>query len=191
MKKRLIAGAAAVALGLGLAPAATAQEQLSTAEVATLSRMRDEERMARDLYQAFIDAYGSVRPFSNIVYSEQRHYDAIGTMLDRFGVDDPSAGLPTGTYADAEIQALYDSWLAQGSTSLRDAYAVGVELETADIADLEDAIDESGNASLDATYQNLLDASRNHLSAFQRASSGGGMGGGGMGGGFRWRGSWG
>lgn len=190
MKKRLIAGAA-VALGLGLAPAAAAQEQLSTAEVATLSRMRDEERMARDLYQAFIDAYGSVRPFSNIVYSEQRHYDAIGTMLDRFGVDDPSAGLPAGTYADAEIQALYDSWLAQGSASLKDAYAVGVELETADIADLEDAIDESGNASLDATYQNLLDASRNHLSAFQRASSGGGMGGGGMGGGFRWRGGWG
>ena len=99
--------------------------------------------------------------------------------------------LPASTYADAEIQALYDSWLAQGSASLKDAYAVGVELETADIADLEDAIDESGNASLDATYQNLLDASRNHLSAFQRASSGGGMGGGGMGGGFRWRGGWG
>ena len=62
----LVAGTAA--LSLGLVPLAAADPgTLSENESAELSFMREEERLARDLYQAFADKYDGARPFSMIV----------------------------------------------------------------------------------------------------------------------------
>ena len=85
--------------------------------------------MARDLYAALAKIHAGATPMSRITTSEQRHYDAIGTLLTRYGVADPSAGRVAGSYADAELQKLYDDWLARGKASLQAAYQVGIELE--------------------------------------------------------------
>lgn len=57
----LVAGTAA--LSLGLVPLAAADPgTLSENESAELSFMREEERLARDLYQAFADKYDGAPP---------------------------------------------------------------------------------------------------------------------------------
>lgn len=167
--------AVTVAAGIGFAPVASAE--VTDADKVTMQKMREEERMARDLYQHFSNKYNGARPFSNIVNSEQNHFDMMGALLARNGVQDPSAGLNPGTYAMPEIQALYDNWLQQGNASINSAFQVGVDLETADIADLEDAIAATNDADAKTTYERLLAASRNHLQAFQRKAGSGSTGG--------------
>lgn len=191
MTNRLIAGIAAAALGLGLAspglglavaapPAdhpraqATASalptSPLSAAEKATLLRMADEERMARDLYTAIAEKYPDATQFSRVTASEQQHYDRLLALLGRYDLPAPSA--VAGTYDDTEVQRLYDGWLAQAQQSRDEAYRAAIALEQTDIRDLQAAIDESDNADLDQVYGRLLAASQQHEQAFTAGSSG-------------------
>lgn len=133
---------------------------------ANLALMRDEERMARDLYRALADTYGQDTPFARIAVSEQRHFEAVGVLLTRYGLDDPSAGKAAGVYSDSHLQGLYDRLLAQGKESLQEAYKVGVEVETVDIADLEAALTVTTAADATRVFTNLKSGSENHLAAF-------------------------
>lgn len=165
------------ALGLGLlAPTATATPEAADATrsslASTLAFNREEERMAQDLYAALAAQYDQARPMSMITRSETQHFDSIGTLLSTHDVADPSAGRPAGSYAFPELQALYDGWLAEGSTSLDAAYQVGVELEQRDISDLQQAIAQTNEPDVLAVYQRLLSASEHHLSAYERAAAG-------------------
>lgn len=148
--------------------AVTADSTLTSA----LTFSREEERMARDLYAALADKYDGARPFSMITNSEDRHFDAVGVLLDRYDVTDPSAGKAAGTYADPAIQKLYDAWLSQGSTTVDAAYQVGVALEKRDIADLKKSIGGSLPSDVDGVLGQLLRGSQNHLAAYQRAVDG-------------------
>ena len=133
---------------------------------------REEERLARDLYAALAAKYDDAMPFSRITRSEQRHFDAVGNLLTRYGVSDPSAGKAAGTYAYSELQKLYDDWLAQGSTSLEDAYDVGVALEKRDIADLKALEAKTTDDAAKALFTNLREASEHHLAAFEAWAAG-------------------
>jgi hypothetical protein len=145
---------------------------ISSAVAADLAFSRDEERMARDLYAAIAAKYDNAVPFSTITTSEQRHYDAIGVLLTRYGVTDPSAGKAAGVYANADIQKLYDSLLAQAKVSLTEAYKVGVAVENRDIADVKDAMSTATQSDIDRVYGNLLSGSQMHLQAFTDATNG-------------------
>lgn len=158
-------------------PRPTGSGPLSDGERRDLVLMREEERLARDLYRQLHQAWG-VPIFDNIATSEQRHHDAIGRLLTRYGIPDPSAGLPPGVYPDAALQNAYDSWLARGLSSVEEACAVGVELETGDIADLSAATEGTDRAAINRVYENLRTASENHLRAFQMQTSGRPFGGG-------------
>ena len=136
---------------------------------ALLTRLREEERMAHDLYAAFASAYPASRPLQRIVASEQRHFDAVGRLLTAYSVTDPSAGREAGSYADAQLQSLYDQWKAQGSTSRLGALKAAVELEKADIADLEKAVAATTEPDVLRVLNRLLTASRRHLEAYSRA----------------------
>jgi hypothetical protein len=174
-----LAGLLAVGLGAANAQAqfsATGTPTVATAADATLTSTlqfnREEERMARDLYAAVADLYDGARPFSMITRSEQRHFDAVGRLLDTYGIADPSSGRKAGSYADPTLQKLYDGWLADARKSIDAAYQAGIELEQRDIADLEKSIATSTQADVDAVLGNLLTASRRHLTAFQNAAGG-------------------
>ena len=176
----ILAGGAAVSAGASTGVAPTSVVATATATDPALAKglafTREEEKMARDLYQALADHYDGALPFSMIVNSEQRHFDAVGTMLERYSVTDPAAGKQAGSYADPTIQKLYDGWLAEGKTSLAAAYGVGVELEKRDIADLEKAIAATSAADVKQLYTNLQRASEHHLAAFEAAVDGRTMG---------------
>jgi hypothetical protein len=164
-----IAGAATVT---GASATVATASSVDTATATGLAFTREEERMARDLYQAFSDQYDGAMPFRMIVTSEQRHYDAVGTLLTRYGLTDPSAGKSAGSYADPTIQKLYDGWLVEGKKSLAAAYGVGVALEKRDIADLDAAIGATTATDAKALYTQLQNASKHHLAAFEAAVDG-------------------
>lgn len=154
-------------LGFLLAVTSWAQVAPVTVEEAKqLSLMREEEKMARDLYRHFYQKY-NLAVFDRIARSEQAHFDAIGQLLTRYAVADPAANLPEGTFANADLQALYQQLAAKGDLSLRDALDVGVIVEKTDIADLEVSLKATGKADLKRVFQNLMAASYNHLEAFE------------------------
>lgn len=141
-------------------------QPLSADEAATLSFMREEEKLARDVYLNMA-ARWALPPFANIAQSEQQHMDAIKAKLDKYGLPDP-ANTTIGSFKNAELQTLYDTLMDRGETSYLEALQVGGMIEEVDIEDLENAIAATNHADLDQVYGNLLRGSRNHLRAFAR-----------------------
>ena len=70
---------------------------LTDSEKYWLTYMREEEKLARDVYIFLYDKWGS-QIFNNISVSEQTHMDAIKTLLDRYGIPDPVADKGPGVF---------------------------------------------------------------------------------------------
>ncbi|WP_329310069.1 DUF2202 domain-containing protein [Streptomyces sp. NBC_01262] len=157
--------------GTGMCSAAVtaASGTLTTAQKATLARMAEEEKLAHDLYTAFAAQYGDDTPvFTRIAAAETRHLEAVRTLLDRYGIDDPTSGQAAGAFGNASIQATYDRLFAQGSTSLTAALKAGRTVEVTDISDLTKALSGLKAPDVQQVYDNLLAASRTHQAAFNR-----------------------
>ena len=138
---------------------------LTAAETAGLLQMREEEKLAHDVYVALYDKW-QVKTFSNISSAEQTHSDAVKTLLDRYTLSDPAAGNAAGVFTNPDLQSLYTTLVAQGSTSLVDALTVGAVIEDLDIADLQTLATASPDIKL--VYDNLEKGSRNHMRAFAK-----------------------
>jgi hypothetical protein len=136
---------------------------LSTEESASLLFMREEEKLARDVYNVFATTWGQA-PFSNIASSEQLHMDQIKLLLDRYGLTDPA--LAPGQFTNPDLQALYNQLVPQGSLSIGDALKVGAAIEEIDILDLQTRFAQTDNADIELVYNNLMNGSFNHLKAF-------------------------
>ena len=139
---------------------------LTAAEASRLTWMREEEKLARDVYQ-FLGAKWSLRIFANIAASETRHFTQVGSLLSRYRVGDPAAGRAAGEFWDPRIAALYAELTTKGSASVRDAIEVGILIETRDMEDLQAALAETARPDIKRVYTNLLNASFNHLDAFE------------------------
>ena len=138
---------------------------LSNLEAQDLTFMREEEKLARDVYLALYEQWG-LTPFSNISGSEQRHMDALMQLLRKYRLADPTANLAIGEFANGELQALYDKLIAQAALSDVDALKAGGFIEETDILDLRDAMRNTHNTDIDTVYGRLQCGSRNHLRAF-------------------------
>jgi len=138
---------------------------LTSAEKYWLTYMREEEKVARDVYIVLYDQWQS-RIFKNISLSEQTHMDAIKTLLDKYGIADPAAGKEIGEFTNPDLKDMYDELIEAGSVSLVDALEVGVEIEEADIADLNVGIASATRKDIITVYSNLLAGSLKHLDAF-------------------------
>ena len=143
-------------------------EEVSPEEAAGLIFMREEEKLARDVYNTLYSKWG-MRVFNNIAQSEQRHTDAIKVLIERYKLDDPLANDIPGTFVNEDLQNLYDTLIAKGDSSLVDALLVGALIEEVDILDIQKEIDEHvDNEDIAFVYNNLLNGSCNHLRAFVR-----------------------
>jgi hypothetical protein len=140
-------------------------EELSAEETAGLVQMREEEKLARDVYQVLAEKW-SLAVFTNIAGSEQRHMDAVKSLLDKYNIDDPIIDSTIGVFTNPDLQALFDQLTAKGNESMVDALQVGATIEDLDIYDLEEFISQADNKDINTVYQNLLKGSRNHLRAF-------------------------
>jgi len=144
---------------------ATEVTPLSDEEISWLTYMREEEKLARDVYRYLYPEW-NLRIFNNIAASEQKHMDAINTLLVRYDITDPAAGKGDGEFTNTTLQALYVKLIEDGSVSLVEALNAGVFIEETDIADLEEAIAATTHKDLETVFNNLLQGSQNHLDAF-------------------------
>ena len=140
--------------------------QPTDTEVVSLWHMRQEEKLARDVYIALYEEW-EAPVFANISESEQRHMDAIKRLIDIYNLEDPVAGLPVGEFADQAFIDLYDELTELGAQSIIDAFGVGVTIEELDIADLNETLAETTTRNVKRVYENLLAGSENHLAAFE------------------------
>ena len=148
-----------------VSPAAAATSPLSADEIAGLQFMREEEKLARDVYLTLYQKWG-LAIFNNIANSEAAHMAAVKTLLDRYGIADPAAGNGVGVFENAELQALYNQLIAQGRQSLSAALKVGGAIEEIDILDLKERLATTTQADIRQVYTSLLNGSYNHLRAF-------------------------
>jgi len=137
---------------------------LSADEIAGLLFMREEEKLAHDVYLTLNDIWG-MSIFNNIAASEQMHTDAVVNLLNTNGIPDPAANNGIGQFTNQNLQTLYDQLITTGSQSLADALQVGGAIEEIDILDLDERMNNSSSDIL-AVYQNLRDGSTNHLQSF-------------------------
>jgi len=142
-------------------------EPLNSAELTSLSFMREEEKLARDVYITLYNKWG-VTIFTNISNSEQTHMDAILMLLSKYSLTDPVSNNAVGVFNNVTLQNLYNQLVAQGNISVLDAYKVGATIEDLDIFDLKNALLNNDNQDIKLVYDMLTKGSRNHIRSFYK-----------------------
>lgn len=140
-------------------------EDLSAEEEEDLIFMREEEKLARDVYMTLYEKWGT-QIFANIAQSEQTHTEAIRNLIEKYDLTDPVTDDTIGVFTNEELAGLYDALVEQGSGSLADALTVGATIEDLDIKDLQEAALRADNEDIALVYGNLERGSRNHLRSF-------------------------
>lgn len=140
--------------------------ELTENEINGLQFMREEEKMARDVYLTLYEQWFLI-PFKNISKSEQVHMDAILNLLNKYGLDDPAEGKEIGEFTNSDLQELYDDLVLRGSESAVEALNVGALIEEVDIIDIQRLLDEDFESEdIEFVMSNLLRGSGFHLKAF-------------------------
>jgi hypothetical protein len=139
---------------------------LTDDETYWLTYMREEEKVARDVYLTLNNTW-KLRILNNIAASEQTHMDAIKKLLDTYSIPDPAAGKGIGEFTNPDLQKLYNDLILRGSSSKAESLKVGVIIEETDIDDLNEAIAISQHNDIKTVYSNLVQGSLNHLDAFE------------------------
>jgi hypothetical protein len=138
--------------------------ELNQTQEDDLVYMYEEEKLARDVYKKMYELWG-MKIFDNISKSEQTHIDAIGVLLTKYNLAYPSNS--EGVFNNSSLQTMYNRLITSGNVSLQEALKVGVDIEEADISDLNSKILTS-TEDIKSVYQNLLNGSYNHLNAFSK-----------------------
>lgn len=154
---------AALPLGLldlpALAQGGPAPSLDASGEAALLRQMRDEEKLARDVY----DRFAPTDPlFATLADAERRHFDAVGRLMASRGLPDPAAAAAPGAFGDPATTALYEALVARGTTPVT-RFEVAAEIEETDLDDLRRALERVASPDVRAVFENLARGSRNHM----------------------------
>lgn len=165
----ILSFALAVALALPLAAEGTAVPWGARAAAVDSERSVEDmlryaiqdEYLARAEYLAIMRKHGEIRPFSNIIRSEEGH---ISWLKDAYA----AANLPIPPDIASAYVVIPDT--------LKAAFQAGVTAEIDNIAMYDSFLGspllaKAENASLKALFIRLRDASKNHLAAFQNGLS--------------------
>lgn len=137
---------------------------LTEAEVTSLMEMREEEKLAREVY-LFLNAKYNYRVFANIAKSENVHTSAVLHIIKGFGLTDPSP-VAANEFSNPIFSDLFAQLTKKGTAGLVEALKVGAFVEERDIADLQRHLAETKNPTVAKVYGNLLRGSKFHLKAF-------------------------
>lgn len=137
---------------------------LSQAEINDLKFLREEEKLARDVYLYSYDKY-QLMIFDNISQSEQRHMNSVLNLMNKYGIPD-SASTETGVFNNPDLQKLYNSLTKQADISSVEALKAGATIEDLDINDIDNFTANTTKPDLLNVYGNLNCGSKNHIRAF-------------------------
>lgn len=143
------------------------KEDLNGDELASIAYLREEEKLARDVYTTLYNKWGA-NPFTNIAKSEQTHMDAVLILLNKYSLPDPVGSNAVGVFNNTTLQNLYNQLVATGNISLLDAFKVGATIEDLDIFDLNKALLKIDNQDIKLVFDNLNKGSRNHMRSFYK-----------------------
>jgi hypothetical protein len=135
-------------------------------ETNSLVNMREEEKLARDVYYALKEKWGNIT-FTRISIAENNHMTALNTLLKAYGSSD-TVITEKGVFTNQKVQELYNGLVTSGSVSLIDAFKIGALIEEMDINDIQDLLNTTDNENIKMVFDNLERGSRNHLRAFTR-----------------------
>ncbi|MEQ8537344.1 MAG: DUF2202 domain-containing protein [Coleofasciculus sp. D1-CHI-01] len=128
--------------------------QLNPETQAALVEAIEDEYKARAFYEAVINKFGSVRPFSNIVHAEARHAQRLETLFMKYGVPVP-ADTFTGTI--------------EAPDSLKTVCQISIDGEIENLKMYDRFLSFVQEPDIVAAFSQLRDASANrHLPAFER-----------------------
>jgi hypothetical protein len=161
---------------------------LDVNEQAHLIFMREEEKLARDVYLTLGTMYPDSVIFGKIDDSEQTHITAVKTMLEKYGVDDPNTNDNIGAFTGEDygwyFTEKFNLLVERASISELEALYVGAFIEELDMMDINqcpEVIVETDNGINDVSecgkiytdnsdilnlYSSLLDGSDNHLEGY-------------------------
>ena len=186
----LVSLAFSTANALAAKKAGTTSVSLDSTEASHLTFMREEEKLARDVYLTLSALYPKQRVFNQIATrSEQTHTDTMRDKLDQYNLPDPNPGandLPSslGVFTGKEwgwyFTEKFEQLTARGKTSELEALYVGALIEELDMRDIAvcpqimidhgfsspcglEYTDEEG---LQTAYSSLISGSESHLRAF-------------------------
>jgi hypothetical protein len=165
--------------------------ELDFNEATHLQFMREEEKLARDVYTMLGMMYPNSAVFGRIDDSEQVHTDKVRQTLSSYGVEDPNTndnlGIFTGEAYGEYFTAKYDALISQAASSELNALYIGALIEELDMLDIQhcpevvleqdNGIESEAECGLDYTdqpdvqnlYRSLIRGSKNHLRGYVRA----------------------
>jgi hypothetical protein len=151
----------------GPAPGKNGRPQgiLTDEEIEHITYIREEEKLARDVYLTLYEVY-EASIFANISESEQRHMDALKRLIDKHELEDPVADDAVGNFTNPVFAKLYIDLVDKGKMSYCHALQVGIDIELLDIKDIEYALTDVEARDVTRVFNNLLSGSYNHLNAF-------------------------
>lgn len=113
-----------------------------------------DEYKAEAEYTALIEEFGSVRPISQIAKAEAKHIIALENLFDLY---------------DFTLPENLGETFAVIPASLIESYAIGVEAEVYNISLYENYLQQDLPDEVERVFTNLMEASENHLDAFEKA----------------------
>lgn len=159
-------------------------------EASHLTFMREEEKLARDVYLTLAEQYPGQLVFSRIATrSEQTHTDTMRDKLDQFHLADPNLetnNLPTsiGIFTGAEwgwyFTEKFEALTKKGMTNELTALYVGAFIEELDMKDIivcpqvmidhgypePCGLEYTDERALKTAYSSLVNGSENHLRSY-------------------------
>lgn len=159
--KLLIAAAALALVSAGLFAADADYGALGAKDKTGLSLEQmltyaiQDEYLARAEYEAIMERHGNIRPFSNIVRSEEQHIAWLEELFARHDLKVP-------------VDASRDRVLVP--VSLQEAFRTGVQAEVDNIAMYEAFLGKASALPADVrdVFEQLKAASENHLRSFRQ-----------------------
>jgi len=115
----------------------------------------EDEHLAKAEYEKIMAEFDVTRPFSNIVRAETQHISALLPLFEKYDITVPKD-------TASEHLVIPDT--------LAEIYSIGAEAEVANIAMYEKFLKEPDlPADVKAVFTALMNGSKNHLEAFERA----------------------
>jgi len=130
-----------------------------------LLRMREEEKLARDVYTSLAKT-SMLTIFGNISHAEGQHMQSIERLIRSGGAKAVNLNDTPGVFDSPKYQQLYATLIASGSRSPQDALKVGAKIEEMDIADLKRFLTQTTDPQVRQVLTHLMQGSQNHLRAF-------------------------
>ncbi|HOO73932.1 MAG TPA: DUF2202 domain-containing protein [Tepiditoga sp.] len=140
-------------------------EEISQQEEESLVFLREEEKLAHDVYIYLYNLWG-VKIFKNISDSEQTHTDSVLELLKKYNIEDPVKENEIGVFQNEILQEAYNTLTEKGSLSVIEAFKVGAYIEELDIKDIRDLYEKVDNADIELVFSNLEKGSVNHINSF-------------------------